>query len=102
MKKIVYNKLIRDKIPEIIKKPVIKTIENDNEFLQFLIEKLLEEVQEFKDNPSQDELADILEVTHAIVKAQKWSLRLIESVRKKKHIQRGGFSKKLFLISVNE
>ena len=56
MKETVYNKLIRDKIPEIIendgKEPITKTITDENEFLQLLIEKLLEEVNEFKVDPS--------------------------------------------------
>jgi len=106
MKEIVYNKLIRDRIPEIIendgKEPIYKTITDEKEFLQLLIEKLLEEVNEFKVDPSVDELADILEVTNTIRKIQKWHPRLIESIRRKKLNERGGFSKKLFLVSVKE
>ncbi len=106
MKETVYNKLIRDKIPEIIendgKEPIIKTITDEKEFLQLLIEKLLEEVNEFKVDPSVDELTDIIEVTNAIKKIQKWHPRFIESIRRKKLNERGGFSKKLFLISVKE
>ncbi len=56
MKETVYNKLIRDKIPEIIendgKESIIKTITDEKEFLQLLIAKLLEEVNEFKVDPN--------------------------------------------------
>ena len=69
MDKITYNKLVRDKIPEMIgksgKKAVIY-IADDKEYLEKLYEKLLEEIGEFKENPSPEELADILEVCDAI------------------------------------
>ena len=106
LKETVHNKLIRDRIPEIIIKegevPIIRTIKDDKEYLQLLIEKLLEEVQEFKENNSIDEIADILEVTHTIIKEMNWPLRFVESIRRKKRFERGGFSKRLFLISVKE
>jgi predicted house-cleaning noncanonical NTP pyrophosphatase (MazG superfamily) len=58
-----YNKLIRDNIPEIIKKdnkiPLIHKASN-KEYSEKLIEKLLEEVEEFKKENKEEEMADIL------------------------------------------
>jgi len=61
MDKITYNKLVRDKIPKIIEKSGKKAviyIADDKEYLKKLYEKLLEEIGEFKENPSPEELAD--------------------------------------------
>jgi predicted house-cleaning noncanonical NTP pyrophosphatase (MazG superfamily) len=61
----IYNKLVRDKIPDIIEASGCRAktrILNDEEFLVALGEKAVEEAMEFKDNPVLDELADIQEV----------------------------------------
>jgi predicted house-cleaning noncanonical NTP pyrophosphatase (MazG superfamily) len=65
-----YNKLVRDKIPEIIKAsnrtPKCKVLDDDQEYLRYLIEKLHEEVLEFTENPCVEELADVREVVDAL------------------------------------
>ena len=95
-----YDKLVRDKIPEIIrqkgKTPVIHTA-NDQEYWQKLKEKLAEEVDEFLKSSTEEELADILEVLNTIIDFKKIDKEKLESLRKMKVKQRGGFKYKIIL-----
>ena len=95
-----YNKLVRDKIPEGIKKansvPITHKA-NKKEFGQKLIEKLAEETEEFKKSGNVEELADLLEVIYAICDLKGIGKREIESVRKKKAKERGAFKKQIIL-----
>lgn len=95
-----YSKLIRDKIPKIIKKKgtfLITHIASDNEYRQKLREKLQEEVDEFMKDGNAEELADILEVIYAICDFQKINKNKLELLRKKKVKERGGFKEKVIL-----
>jgi len=99
-----YNKLVRDKIPEIIKqkgKTPITYIANDKEYWQKLKEKLKEEVAEFLKKDSEEELADILEVIYAICDFKKIDKQKLEALRKKKAKQRGSFKEKIILDETN-
>ena len=98
-----YNKLVRDKIPAIIRKKhkVAKThVASRNEYRKKLYEKLLEEAKEFTKSSEVDELADILEVVYAIAEQKGISKASLESARKKKASQRGGFKKRIILDEV--
>ena len=95
-----YNKLVRDKIPEIIKNKgatPITHIANDEEYWQKLKEKLQEEVNEFIEDSNEEELADILEVIHAICDFKNFDKEKLELLRKKKAEERGGFKDKIIL-----
>lgn len=95
-----YNKLIRDKIPEILKNKnidFITHVASDEEYWNKLKEKLQEEVDEFiKDNNS-EELADILEVIYAICDYQNVSKTELEKIREEKAEKRGVFKNKIIL-----
>ncbi len=98
-----YDKLIRDKIPEIINskgKNYAIRIAGDMEYKNMLRRKLLEEAEEFQDEPCKEELADVLEVFYAILQAEGFSLDDIEKVRQKKADERGAFNKKIILEKV--
>jgi len=98
-----YDKLIRDKIPEIINskgKNYAIRIAGDMEYKNMLRRKLLEEAEEFQDEPCKEELADVLEVFYAILQAEGFSLDDIEKVRRKKADERGAFNKKIILEKV--
>jgi predicted house-cleaning noncanonical NTP pyrophosphatase (MazG superfamily) len=104
-----YNKLVRDRIPEIIEKEgkTYKTvILDDNQFKSELRKKLKEEVQEYLDAQNEqeavEELADALEVIHALAEAHGVSIEELEQVRKTKAKERGGFEEKIFLIEVED
>lgn len=100
-----YNKLIRDKIPEIIEtagKQCIVEVMNENEYIDALDCKLNEELDEYQSDKSLEELADLLEVMYAVVRARGYSIDDLESVRKEKAEKRGGFEKRLRLKGVIE
>jgi len=95
-----YNKLVRDKIPEIIKqkrKTPITHIAGEEEYWQKLKEKLKEEVDEFLKQSNEEELADILEIIYAICDFKKIDRKKLEVLRKKKAKQRGSFKNKIIL-----
>ena len=94
------HKLVRDKVPELLKAKGIdiKVHEaNHDEFEIELLEKLREEVLEFKNNKSQEQLADLLEVIEALTSLEGWTKEQIEEVRRLRHEEKGGFSKRLIL-----
>jgi len=77
----VYNKLIRDKIPQIIaqsgKQAIIEEV-SGKEYLELLNAKLGEELQEYIDSQSVEELADLVEVVYAILEYKDVSLQKFE------------------------
>ena len=99
----IYNKLVRDKIPNIIQKSgnkcVIATL-SDEEYAKMLDKKLCEEVEEYQQDKTIEELADILEVVYAIAKNKGVSACELENVRLKKLSERGGFDDKTLLQAV--
>ena len=104
----VFNKLVRDKIPEIIKKSggePFAFILSPDEYSKYLNEKLLEECNELinaTDNLSKtEELADVLEVIYSIAKFSGISLKNLEEVRKNKKNENGGFESRIFLKHTN-
>ena len=105
MGKIVYQKLVRDKIPEIIKvsgKTCETEILSDEEYLELLDRKLDEELAEYRQDKNIEELADLLEVLYAAAKARGYSMEELDRVRVEKKKARGGFDKKILLKSVEE
>ena len=105
MKTIVYNKLVRDKIPEIIEKDgktCTCSILSDEEYLKKLDEKLGEELAEYQESKSMEELADLLEVMRAVAVARGSSIEEVEKIRQEKARKRGGFEKKILLEKVVE
>lgn len=100
-----HNKLVRDRIPEIIEadgKHCSVEMLSDEEYLLLLERKLDEELAEYQDSKSLEELADLLEVIRAVVKARGWTLEQLEQVRAGKAVERGGFEKKILLKGVWE
>lgn len=103
-----FNKLVRDKIPDIIKnnneESVIKIL-NDKEYKEALIKKLLEEYNEVVEATGYDfleELADMLEVIDALAKTENQSLNDIIKIKEEKKLKRGGFDNKVLLIKTHK
>ena len=105
MNSIHYDKLVRDKIPDVIrqagKQPVIDTLPPDA-MAAALDRKLQEEIHEYLESHSVEEMADILEVLHGIAFHKGISWEEVESVRRHKRDERGGFEKGIRLLEVNE
>ncbi len=100
MKTITYNKLVRDRIPEIIEKSgnkCITEILSDEEYIEMLDKKLDEELTEYHNDKSIEELADLLEVIYACAQARGYSLEDLEKVRADKADKRGAFKEKILL-----
>ena len=96
-----YNKLVRDRIPEIIqaKGGTCKTrILSDEEYAQKLDRKLGEELAEYLDSHNPEELADLLEVMYACAALQSLTPADLERIRAEKAAKRGGFREKILLI----
>ena len=100
-----YNKLVRDRIPEIIEasgKSCKTEILSDEKYLEMIDSKLDEELAEYHKDQNIEELADLLEVIRAATIARGYTLEELETVRAKKAEQRGGFEKKILLIETIE
>lgn len=101
----VYNKLVRNKIPDIIRangeQPVTKELSNED-YYECLKQKLCEEAEEFRKDGSIEELADVCEVILALSECMHIGIADINEVRRQKAASRGNFSEKVFLLSVLE
>ena len=105
MSVITYNKLVRDKISEIIEasgKKCSTEILYDEEYLRMVDAKLDEELAEYHKDQNIEELADLLEVLYAAVEARGYSLEELEAVRAKKAEKRGAFKERILLKEVLE
>ncbi len=98
-----YNKLVRDRIPEIIEKngeePLVETLE-DERFYDELLKKLQEEVDEFLGSGEIEELADVMEVIRKVLEMKGKDMVYLEEVRIEKAERRGGFDQKIYLKGV--
>lgn len=105
----VYNKLVRDRIPEIIKKdggiPVIRKL-SQKEFKAEVLKKVLEEAKELSEVKNREELlkecADLNEILETLIDAYKIDRKELNKVRSKRKKDRGGFEKKIFLIKTTK
>ena len=97
-----YNKLIRDKMPEIMDsrgiKHKIRVARDVSEYWQKLKAKLVEEAKEFKNSGDLKELADILEVIDEICSFKNIDRQMIKREQKKKAKKNGRFKKRIILV----
>ena len=103
MSAIKYNKLIRDNIPEIIRasgKECVVRAMDDGDFLKMADLKLTEELEEYLESGSVEELADLMEVIYAAAEARGTTPSELEEIRKVKAERNGTFKKKLLLTAV--
>jgi predicted house-cleaning noncanonical NTP pyrophosphatase (MazG superfamily) len=103
---VVYRKLVRDRIPEIIQseghRPVTRVLD-DGSYRQALLAKLIEEAQEASHATADNlpgELADVLEVLRALTVTAGMSWPQLLALAEDKRSRRGGFGRRIFLESV--
>ena len=106
--RVVYNKLVRDKIPQIIRSaghyPCTRVL-GESDYRAALLVKLTEESREAQAAPDDElvsELADVLEVLHAIAAAHSFTWAEVVSAAADKRGERGGFHDRIFLEYVEE
>lgn len=93
-----YDKLVRDKIPEILVEKGANFEQHtasDEEYKERLLEKLDEEIAEFKEEYSAEELADVIEVIEALKRLPEY--QTVDLLQKKKFEERGGFDKRIII-----
>lgn len=105
----VYNKLVRDLIPQVIEKAGSKFTSrtlDPSEHLTEIKKKLYEEVQEFRETITRqdalEELADILELIHAVLPIHEATYEDLEEIRIAKKEKRGGFEEGIYLVEVED
>lgn len=100
-----YDKLVRDRIPEIIeasgKRCTVRKLSQE-EYLSRVDAKLNEELAEYRRDQNIEELADLLEVLYAAAAARGYTVEELERVRKEKARERGGFAEGWLLLEVTE
>ena len=105
----VYNKLVRDLIPQVIEKSggkfSTRTLD-PSVHLTEIKNKLYEEVKEFQETDNRqdalEELADILELIHAAVPIYEATYEELEEIRIAKKEKRGGFEEGIYLVEVED
>ncbi len=104
MTKVVYNKLVRDRVPELIEKTnktcVTRKLSED-EYVTCLKAKLQEELDEYLESENNqeatEELADLMEVIYALAKTHGVSHERLEQIRLNKLKPRGSFEQRVYL-----
>lgn len=100
-----YHKLIRDKIPQIIKSQgqccIVRKL-SDEEYLEMVDTKLDEELAEYHKDQNLEELADLVEGIYAAAEARGFTVEQLEQTRLQKKAQRGAFRKKLLLMEIRD
>lgn len=105
----IYNKLVRDRIPEVIEsdgKKFSTRILNNEEYIVALKNKSFEELEEYvqakNDKDAIEELADLLEIIRALAECHGATIETVEKVRQLKAEKRGGFKERILLIEVED
>lgn len=104
MKKYFHQKLVRDKLPEIIEtsgNQCAFRIMKEEEFKRELRKKLAEEASELSNTPREKlpkELADVLELLKSIAEYHGIDFKLVEEKQAERRKKRGGFKKRIYLI----
>lgn len=105
----IYNKLVRDLIPNIIEldgKTCVTYRLDDTQYIAEVNKKMHEELAEYEGAMTSDdaveELTDLLELIYAAAKFHGVSVEELEAVRAEKAVKRGGFEERIFLVEVED
>ena len=101
----IYNKLVRDKIPEVIEssgKFFSSHIAEELEYKEELFKKAYEELEEFRETPCAEEMADIFEVLEGLIKAYNIEMYEVFDIKEEKAREKGAFDEKIILERVWE
>lgn len=100
-----YNKLVRDKIPELIEKSgrnYTSRVLNDQEYHEALIDKIIEEIGEYRETGNEEEIADIYEALDCLVRFKNYEPMRIDYLKLIRRETTGSFNDRIFLIDVED
>lgn len=100
-----YNKLVRDRVPEIFKnsgREVEYKILSDSQVLLALQDKLLEKAQKFAERPTEDEISEIFELMDTIIDKFQFEQMHIDYLKMRNREVKGGYTQNIYLISVED
>ena len=100
-----YNKLVRDRIPQLIEESGrsynSRTL-NENEYFDALLDKIIEEVEEYRISHNEEEIADVYEVLECLVQLKEYEPMHIDYLQLIRREARGSFKDKILLIDVED
>lgn len=100
-----YNKLVRDRIPELIEESGRKQVSrklSEDEYFHALVDKVIEEIQEFRESGLEEEIADVYEALDCLVKLKAYEPLHIDYLRLIKREARGSFLEGILLVEVED
>lgn len=100
-----YNKLVRDRIPELIRESGRKytsRILSDEEYLKALIDKVIEEMEDYRESGNEEELADVYEALDCLMKFKKYEPLRMDYLKLMRRESRGSFMKRILLEEVED
>ena len=103
--KLDYNKLVRDNVPKLIEESGRKQksrVLNDKEYEEALMDKIVEEIEEYRVSKNEEEIADIYEVLDCLVKLKEYEPMHIDYLRLIKREARGSFHDRILLVEVED
>ena len=101
----IYNKLVRDNIPQLIKesgRDCSSRILNEKEYYDALLDKIVEEIEEYRISGNEEELADVFEVLDCLVQLKEYEPMHIDYLQLIRREKRGSFKDRVLLIDVED
>lgn len=101
----IYNKLVRDNIPQLIKesgRDCTSRILNEKEYYDALLDKIVEEIEEYRISDNEEELADVYEVLDCLVQLKEYEPMHIDYLQLIRREKRGSFKDRILLIDVED
>lgn len=100
-----YNKLVRDRIPQMIKesgRDCSSRILSEEEYFDALLDKIVEEIEEYRESGNEEELADVYEVLDCLVQLKEYEPMHIDYLQLIRREARGSFKDRVLLIDVED
>lgn len=101
----IYNKLVRDNIPQLIKesgRDCTSRILDEKEYYDALLDKIVEEIEEYRISGNEEELADVYEVLDCLVQLKEYEPMHIDYLQLIRREKRGSFKDRVLLIDVED
>jgi predicted house-cleaning noncanonical NTP pyrophosphatase (MazG superfamily) len=100
-----YNKLVRDRIPQLIResgRDCSSRILNEEEYYDALLDKIVEEIEEYRLSGNEEELADVFEVLDCLVELKEYEPMHIDYLKLIRREARGSYKERIQLVEVDD